>query len=481
MKKLVILLGAFALIGCGEKNSTGDNRDTGNGKDAADPVESKSGGTPASPASRLIGYWRGDAESTFKEWEENPPSQDFDTAFWKESFADTEEHTLEFLANGKVIGHSHDGEWSGSYAIKAGDNDSEDLGVEVDFGVQSELFFTASRNTLTLKPDLQLPLERRGPPLVLIRIDEMEAKERIEKLIGLVKMYDYETTNREVTITFCDKAASGELVIPDTIGGNPVTIIGEIAFAECTSLTNITIPDSVTSIGRSAFKGCSSLTGITIPDSVASIESSAFNGCRILTTIEVGAGNVNYTGVNGVLFNKEKTTLYTYPAGKTGANYTIPDGVTSIGYRAFSGCGSLTSITIPGGVTSIGGAAFAYCTSLTSITIPDSVTSIGNGAFSNCTSLTSITIPDGVTSIGLDAFFRCSSLTSITIPDSVTTIGGSAFWGCTSLTAVTFLGDAPQVVGLFRDATLTIYRKPEAKGWGETFDGRPVKLISEKP
>ena len=187
MKKLVSLLGAFALIGCGEKNSTGDNGATGNGQDAADPVESKSGGTPASPASRLIGYWRIDAESTFKEWEENPPSQDFDAAFWKESFAKEEDFqtdTLEFLANGKVIGHSLDGE-SGSYAIKAGANDSDDLDVEVDLDGKSKHLFTASRNTLKLKPDLQTPLERRGPPLVLIRIDEMEAKERIEKLIGL--------------------------------------------------------------------------------------------------------------------------------------------------------------------------------------------------------------------------------------------------------------------------------------------------------
>ena len=135
MKKLVLLLGAFALIGCGEKNSTGDNGATGNGQDAADPVESKSGGTPASPASRLIGYWRIDAESTFKEWEENPPSQDFDAAFWKESFAEHEKkfqtETLQFLADGKVTSHGLYGE-SGSYAIKTSDNDSKDLEVEME-------------------------------------------------------------------------------------------------------------------------------------------------------------------------------------------------------------------------------------------------------------------------------------------------------------------------------------------------------------
>ena len=187
MKKLILLLGAFALIGCGEKKATCDNRADGNDEGAGDGAVSDSEEAPASPESRLIGYWRIDAESTFKEWEENPPSQDFDAAFWKESFAEEEDFqtdTLEFLADGKVIGHSLYGE-SGSYAIKAGDNDSEDLDVQVDLAGKGKRRFAVSRNTLTLQPDLQLPLERRGPPLVLIRIDETEAKERIEKLTEL--------------------------------------------------------------------------------------------------------------------------------------------------------------------------------------------------------------------------------------------------------------------------------------------------------
>jgi len=111
-----------------------------------------------------------------------------------------------------------------------------------------------------------------------------------------------------------------------------------------------------------------------------------------------------------------------------------------------------------------------------------SVTSIGIDAFEKCITLTNITIPDSVTSIGRYAFARCSSLTSITIPDSVTSIGRDAFGGCTSLTSATFLGDSPMSSSrVFTKATPTIYRKPEAKGWGDTFAGRPVKLISEKP
>ena len=120
----------------------------------------------------------------------------------------------------------------------------------------------------------------------------------------------------------------------------------------------------------------------------------------------------------------------------------IPDGVTSIGARAFENCARLTSVTIPDSVTSIGDYAFQYCTSLTNITMPN-VTSIGMEAFYLCENLTSITMPS-VTSIGGNAFCYCTSLTSITIPDSVTSIGNYAFQNCASLTSITFEGTIAQ-------------------------------------
>ena len=118
---------------------------------------------------------------------------------------------------------------------------------------------------------------------------------------------------------------------------------------------------------------------------------------------------MNYCSIDGVLYNKDKSKLVCYPAGKTG-EYIIPNSVTSIVWGAFVDCTGLTNITIPDGVTSIDDYVFEGCTSLTSITIPDSVTSIGWSSFENCTGLTSIIIPDSVTSIISCAFRGCSNL-----------------------------------------------------------------------
>jgi uncharacterized repeat protein (TIGR02543 family) len=193
-----------------------------------------------------------------------------------------------------------------------------------------------------------------------------------------------------------------------------VTFIGSYAFSGCSGLTSVTIPSSLTSISNCAFSDCSGLTSVTIPNSVTSIDGTAFYGCSKLTSFSVNESNTNYSSVDGVLFNKNQTTLAAYPAGKTGS-YTIPNSVTSINNGAFQGCSGLTSVTIPSSVTSIERYAFSYCSGLTSVAIPSSVTSIGEWAFHECSGLTSVTIPSSVTSIGQFAFSYCSGLTSVTI------------------------------------------------------------------
>ena len=215
-----------------------------------------------------------------------------------------------------------------------------------------------------------------------------------------------------------------------------VTSIGNSAFKNCTSLASIEIPSSVTSIGNEAFAYCTNLTSIEIPSGVTSIENYAFSNCTSLNSINVDKDNQSYSSEDGILFDKEKKKLITYPAGKKEKEYNIPSSVTSIGAGTFYGCRSLTRIEIPSSVTSIECLAFYGCTSLTSIEIPSSVTRIAAQVFYGCTSLTSIEIPSSVTSIGMWAFYNCTSLTSIEIPSSVASIGIYAFSRCVSLNSI---------------------------------------------
>ena len=264
------------------------------------------------------------------------------------------------------------------------------------------------------------------------------------------------------------KGKATDVVIPSVIDGYKVTSIGYMAFYNnasitsvtitdgivnigygsfylCNSLTKIIMPDSIMNIGKEAFYRCLSLTSITIPNSVTSIGDSAFVDCYALTSIKVDTKNAYYSDVDGVLFNKNKTEIICYPAGRKSKNYVIPNSVTSIGDSAFYRCLSLTSITIPNSVTSIGGSAFSWC-ALTNITIPNSITTIGDYAFDFCGALSNVTIPDSVTSIGDKAFSSCGSLTSVSIPNSVTSIGDGAFSYCDSLASVT-LHDSVTSIG----------------------------------
>ena len=249
-----------------------------------------------------------------------------------------------------------------------------------------------------------------------------------------------------------------------------ITSIERYAFYRCSSLSQINIPEGVTSIGYSAFYECRSLSQIKLPSSVTSIGLSAFYECSSLSKIQVEENNKNYSSINGILFNKEKTKIIIYPAGKKETSYNIPEGVTSIGYEAFHACRSLSQINIPEGVTSIGDGAFRYCSSLSQINIPEGVTRIGLWAFADCSSLSQIeveennknyssingilfnkektkiikypegkkeasyNIPEGVTSTDWYAFYACSSLSQINIPEGVTRIGLDAFAYCSSLT-----------------------------------------------
>jgi len=250
-----------------------------------------------------------------------------------------------------------------------------------------------------------------------------------------------------------------------------VTSMGDYAFSDCSGLTDITIQEGVTSIGNYAFYDCRNLTNITIPKSVTSIGNRAFFGCD-LSSIVVESGNTVYDSRDNCNAIIKTASNEVFLGCK---NTVIPEGVTSIGGDAFSGCSNLTSITIPEGVTSIGKSAFYNCSNLTSITISEGLTSIGESAFYNCSNLTSITIPEGVTSIGNYAFYNCSNLAVISIPNSLENIGYSAFSGTAwynNLSGVVYLGKiAYEYKGTMPENTVITLREGTETIGGSAFSG----------
>lgn len=167
---------------------------------------------------------------------------------------------------------------------------------------------------------------------------------------------------------------------------NGVTSIRKQAFYGCKSLQEVLIPNSVTVIENS-FMECNSLTHITIPESVITLEEN-FDTCRRLESIDVDKSNPNYTSVDGVLFNKDKTTLLRHPSEKNDKQYILPDGVKTIGTSAFYGCSRFTEVIIPNSVKTIKCLAFLGCKSMSSIIIPNSVTEIAESAFDKTKKLT---------------------------------------------------------------------------------------------
>ena len=226
--------------------------------------------------------------------------------------------------------------------------------------------------------------------------------------------YDYAINTKDGTATITKFRAlvdgSYDINIPEKLGdGNyTVTAIGENAFWECTSLKEVTIPQSVTSIGDKAFYDCRGLTSVTIPQSVTSIGDHAFDECIHLKTLSFGE---NSFGEN------------------------IETNIKTIGNYAFFHCNDLESVTIPQSVTSIGREAFRFCNKMESLAINGAIESMGIGAFAGCISLKTLSLGENIKMIGNSAFDSCTNidLTNVTIPEKVTTIGPGTFSYCTHL------------------------------------------------
>ena len=194
------------------------------------------------------------------------------------------------------------------------------------------------------------------------------------------------------------------------------------------------IPDGVVEIAEGAFSGCCFLKSVGIPESLEKFTPEVFFDCPALQEWPIPSTNPDFKAVGEGLLTKDGKRLLRCLG--TAEEYQIPDGVTEIADKAFSGCYFLKSVTIPESVTHIGSAAFGGCTSLVSVVIPEGVTAIPGAAFEVCDSLESVVIPQTVTKIGDLAFGGCISLESVQIPESVTEIGEGAFRDCCFLQSV---------------------------------------------
>lgn len=206
-------------------------------------------------------------------------------------------------------------------------------------------------------------------------------------------------------------------------------------------IKDVVIEEGVTGLGSDTFTNCPNIESINISASVTDLNAitDPYNNpleSKCFESINVSEENQNYSSIDGVLFNKEKTNLICYPINKPDENYSVPETVETIGEYAFSYNDKLVNIDIPNSVTSIETNTFYECPSLKNVVLPTSITSIEGNLFFRCTALDNVIIPDGVVSIGSGAFEICTSLKNVVIPNSVTSIDSRAFSGCTSLESI---------------------------------------------
>ena len=235
---------------------------------------------------------------------------------------------------------------------------------------------------------------------------------------GTLRLYQYEGTDTNI-------------VVPDTIDGRKVTVLGNSTFQYCTQASDIesvTLPDSLTTIEKNAFYNCEKFKSVTIPQNVSSIGLAAFvEGLSesSLTEIKVDPENPYFSEKDGVVFSKDGTKLIVFPSGRSG-DYQIPDGTVSVGDYAFYYCVNVSSITVPGSVRSLGEGAFGNCSSLTKAVLNEGLEEIGEYAFQSSSGIRDLIIPASVKSVGKNGL-RLSSGCRIRVLSTDTVWADDAF------------------------------------------------------
>lgn len=189
----------------------------------------------------------------------------------------------------------------------------------------------------------------------------------------------------------------------------------------------LSIPNGIKTIGENAFAECTQIKIVKIPETLESVLHLSFTGCDKLERYEVAPGSLYYSDDDGVLFSADGKTMVAYPFSKP-SEYTIPENVNEILDFAFYCNKNLRKISMSDNVEKIGNNAFSYCESLSNIIISKSLKEMGRSAFYKCKSLKEITLPDNLSRIERNTFFECSSLENVTFPTELKFIGTYAFY-----------------------------------------------------
>ena len=239
--------------------------------------------------------------------------------------------------------------------------------------------------------------------------------------------YEYYISGGKVTLVeYKKKSDTGSFTVPDKIGGYPVTNIEDVCFSQC-SLSTVTIPNSVVRVGDIAFEKCSKLVTVNFGSGLKDFGTNVFSETPKLMNINVSTANPYFKSVNGVLYSKDGTIIYSYPVAKTDTSFVVPNSVKSVEHYAFDGALNLRTLTVGTGMVAISDLAFIGAFNVETVNILGTVTYIGNNAFGNINKLQNINIPDTVTYIGKEAFQDDNALKSLLIPKSVNYIGVDAF------------------------------------------------------
>jgi hypothetical protein len=280
----------------------------------------------------------------------------------------------------------------------------------------------------------------------------------------LIRVYTYDTnidtdTHLDGTIHFA--AFSGCSDLEAVMIPNGIKHIDNYAFGGCRELVLVKWSNNIQSIGDKAFFESSDLILTQLPDTLQSLGSEPFNlwmirqlhipkaltnihetcfanadclwQCNRLHQFTVHPDNPNYTAIDGVLYDKQLTTLVAYPCGSTDTTFTLPPSVHSINSHVFAECEHLKEVILNPHMHSIGDSVFLKCRQLEKVVMPTTLQHLGKGVFSGCSKMDNVSLPDNLTSLPDYTFFYCNSLTHLSIPNNILHIGKSALYNCCNL------------------------------------------------